>query len=581
MTHISEGQTSHRPTVAYFSMEIGLDPRMPTYSGGLGVLAGDTIRAAADLRVPMVAVTLLHRKGYLRQRLDAEGRQSEEPVTWPVAELLVEQPGRARVDVEGRAVAVRAWRLEVKGVTGAVVPVYFLDTDLPENGPYDRALTDHLYGGDERYRLCQEVVLGMGGVRMLRVLGQSAIARYHMNEGHAALLGLELLEEQAREAGREQVSHEDVEAVRAQCVFTTHTPVPAGHDQFPMKLVRQVLGVQHDQRMKGIDWRSVVYVNGRFNLTYLALSLSRYVNGVAKRHADVSRLMFTNYQVEAITNGVHAATWVAPAMAEVLDRHLREWRRDNFDLRYATGIPCDEIREAHRQAKRALLERVASLTGVRMEEDVFTLGFARRATAYKRATLLFHDTRRLVRIAERVGPIQIIYAGKAHPRDEEGKALIRRIIEIARTLGDRLKLVYLPDYDIELGKLVTAGVDVWLNTPRPPMEASGTSGMKAALNGVPSFSVLDGWWIEGAVEGVTGWSIGPAPDPPGAPTAQGRDDAADAADLYDKLERVILPRYHDNPAAFAEVMRHCIALNGSYFNTHRMVQQYVLEAYFR
>jgi starch phosphorylase len=567
-----------RPVVAYFSMEVGLRAEMPTYSGGLGVLAGDTLRSAADLRVPMVAVTLLHRRGYLRQRLDSDGLQHEEPSEWRVEDFLEEQPARTTVVIEGREVHLRAWRLELTGATGGRVPAFFLDTDLPENSEYDRRLTDHLYGGDERYRLCQEVVLGMGGVRMLRALGYGEeINRYHMNEGHAALLGLELLEERARNAGRSQVTQEDVEAVRAKCVFTTHTPVPAGHDQFPQSLVRRVLG-DHDERLKQIDWRSVVYVNGKFNMTYMALSLSRYVNGVAKRHAEISQLMFANYVIEAITNGVHAATWVSPPMAALFDRRLKQWRRDSFDLRYVGGLPREDVRQAHVEAKQALLSEVEARTGARMAPETFTLGFARRATAYKRADLLFHDTHRLQRIAETNGPMQIIYAGKAHPRDADGKRMIQRIVELSRQLGGPLRLVYLENYDMALAKLLVSGVDVWLNTPRPPQEASGTSGMKAALNGVPSLSVLDGWWIEGAVEGITGWSIGP---PPSEQVEGAHADAADAADLYRKLEEKILPLYYGNPAGFADVMRHAIAVNGSFFNTQRMVQQYVLEAYFR
>ena len=564
---------SDKLPIAYFSMEIAVDPAIPTYGGGLGVLAGDTVRAAADLRVPMVGVTLLHRKGYLRQTLDAAGVQTEASDEWDVRRKLRELPQRVSVSIEGRAVWVRAWRYDFTGVgTGSNVPVLFLDTSLPQNASYDRTLTDSLYGGDERYRLCQEVVLGIGGVRMLRALGYREVLRYHMNEGHAALLGLELLEEQAAAAGRATIAWDDVEAVRARCVFTTHTPVPAGHDRFPMELVRQVIG----PRSFDFEWRNIVYVEGLFNLTYVALNLSGYVNGVAKRHAEVSRLMFARYSIDAITNGVHAATWASPPFRRLFDRHVPDWRSDNLGLRYGVAIPRDELWQAHAEAKAALLARVNGSGGGAMEPGVFTIGFARRATSYKRAGLILQDLDRLRAIAGRQGPVQLVFAGKAHPRDAEGKRLIQRVFAAADELRGQVAVAYLENYDMALAGLMTSGVDLWLNTPRPPMEASGTSGMKAALNGVPSLSVLDGWWIEGHVEGVTGWSVGNDAGAGGGSTDR---DAADAEDLYAKLERVILPTYYHDRDRFLSIMAQCVALNGSFFNTHRMVQQYVLKAY--
>ena len=562
-----------RPVVAYFSMEIGLHPDMPTYAGGLGVLAGDTVRAAADLGVPMLAVTLLHRRGYLRQRLDATGGQSESPVEWRVEDFLLEMPPRATVEIEGRMVQVRAWRYPRAAAPAGTVPVFLLDTDLPENDPRDRTLTHFLYGGDARYRLCQEVVLGIGGVRMLHALGYDDVARFHMNEGHAALLGLELLEETVGRAGRRAVRQDDIEAVRNRCVFTTHTPVGAGHDQFPMDLVVRVLGDR-----EALTHREIFCCDGRLNMTLLALNLSRYVNGVAKRHAEVSRLMFAPYVIDAVTNGVHAATWVAQPLADVFDRHLPEWRMDNFAFRYAVGIPRAEVRAAHATAKRRLVDYVKVHSGVEMDPDVLTLGFARRATAYKRADLLFRDMARLRQIASS-RPIQLVYGGKAHPNDAEGKQVIRRIFRAGDELRDRMKIAYLEDYDMRLGGLMTAGVDVWLNTPQPPLEASGTSGMKAALNGVPSLSVMDGWWIEGCIEGVTGWAIGADNGKSGGGSTDA-DQARDAASLYDKLERAVLPTFYREPDRFADIMLHCISLNGSFFNAHRMVQQYVLKAYF-
>ncbi|WP_414660291.1 alpha-glucan family phosphorylase [Horticoccus sp. 23ND18S-11] len=581
-------------TVAYFSMEIALDPAMPTYAGGLGILAGDMLRSCADLAVPVLAVTLLHRHGYLTQRFDSSGWQHEVPAEWPVEKYLTEMPARVTVQIEHRTVALRAWRYQLTGLGGAQVPVFLLDTDLPENASWDRTLAHFLYGGDAYYRLCQEIVLGIGGVRMMRALGCENVQRFHLNEGHASLLTLELLHEEAKQHGRTRVTGEDIDAVKARCVFTTHTPVAAGHDQFAMDLVGQVFG----PRVGVIDLRDVfcadlvrrvvqlerpeadlsnLFSRGNtLNLTHLALNLSHYVNGVAMRHAEVSRQMFGKYQVDAISNGVHAATWTSPAFQQVFDRHIPGWRADNYSLRYALSIPTPELWTAHLAAKEKLIAAVRAATRVELDPQLLTLGFARRSTPYKRPDLIFTDPPRLQAIAARVGVLQIISGGKAHPNDSGGKEIIQRILRLRDALGDRIRVVYLENYDMGIAQLMTAGVDVWLNTPLPPLEASGTSGMKAALNGVPSLSVLDGWWLEGCIEGVTGWSIGDH-QISAAPAAD--RTARDAASLYDQLEHVVAPLYYRERARYLEVMRTCIALNGSFFNTQRMVQQYVLKAY--
>jgi len=557
--------------IAYFSLEIGLEDEMPTYAGGLGILAGDTVRAAADFKVPMVGVTLLYRKGYFYQRLDPGGWQIEEAVEWVVEDFLKEMPQRAAVNIEGRTVWIRPWKYEVTGAGGFKVPVYFLDTDLPENSEWDRTITHSLYGGDSHYRLCQEIVLGIGGVRILRALGHERIGRFHMNEGHASLLTLELLDEEAKKAGRGAFIHEDIEAVKARCVFTTHTPVPAGHDQFPMDLVIRVLG-----RRDVYDMKEVFCCEGLLNMTFMALNLSHYVNGVAKRHGEVSGLMFAAYVIDAITNGVHAATWTAKPFQDLYDHYIPGWRKDNFTLRYALSIPKNEVWQAHMQAKRMLIQHVNHETNTGMDTDVFTIGFARRAATYKRGDLLFQDTERLKRISSKSGPLQVIYAGKAHPKDQAGKEIIQRILQVKESLKSDIRIAYLQNYDMELAQMMVSGVDLWLNTPLPPLEASGTSGMKAALNGIPSLSVLDGWWIEGRIEGVTGWAIGE--DNHGAKETENR--SKDAASLYDKLEQVIIPMFYHERDRFINVMCHSIAMNGSFFNTHRMMQQYVLNAYF-
>lgn len=556
--------------VAYFSMEVALGSELPTYAGGLGVLAGDMLRAAADLRVPMIGVTLVHRQGYLDQQLDAAGNQLEQAAPWTPAAWTTELPERVSVQIEGREVKVRAFRYDIRGASDHVVCVLLLDTDLPENQESDRHLTDFLYGGDGHYRLMQEVVLGIGGVRMLRALGAASIERFHMNEGHAALLALELVDESARSAGRSGIDHTDIELARKLCVFTTHTPVAAGHDQFPLELVEQVLGRPEIVRMS-----EIFTFEGALNMTFLALNLSHYVNGVAKRHQEVSQHMFGKYPIDAITNGIHPATWATPAFQVLFDRAIPGWREDNLSLRYALKIPRRDVQAAHLEAKRRLFDRVRHDSGKSMSEDTFTLGFGRRATPYKRASLLLRDPVRLSRIAREVGPIQIIYAGKAHPHDEAGKQVIRDVVAGLDQLDGNTTSVYLADYDMELAKLMVSGVDLWLNTPEPPLEASGTSGMKAAVNGVPSLSILDGWWLEGHVEGVTGWAIGSRARDGSSP-----DGARDADDLYEQLERVILPMFYQRPDEYVDVMRQTIGLTGSFFNTHRMLQQYLTRAYF-
>ncbi len=547
--------------IAYFSMEIGLSAKIPTYSGGLGVLAGDTIKAAADLGLPMCGVTLLHRKGYFRQELNERGVQVEHAVEWDPGSELEELAIEPEATVGGRRVHLRVWQRRVEGSTGRHVPVYFLDADVEGNDPGDRTLTDSLYGGGATYRLSQEILLGMGGVAVLRALGYRDLSVFHMNEGHSALLTVALAEEDAEGA-------HPLPSGRRDCVFTTHTPVPAGHDRFPIGLVRELLGAQRAELLQA----SGVVQGDELNMTTLAMHSSRYVNGVALRHSEVSRAMFPGRDIRAITNGVHAITWSAPSFQQLFDRRIADWRCDPQQLRHAVGLPLPEIDRAHAESKRCLLATVEARTGQLFRPDTLTLGFARRATAYKRAELLFSDPDRLVALARRFGGIQIVMAGKAHPRDDKGKAIIRRLFESRAKLDGRVSVVYLEGYDMDLGRQMCSGVDVWLNTPERPLEASGTSGMKAALNGVPSLSVVDGWWVEGAVEGVTGWSIGEEGN-------SGNDPRVDSRSLYDKLERSIMPTFYENPHEYTRIRRSCIALNASFFNTQRMVLQYLRDAY--
>jgi len=569
--------------IAYFTMEVGLEAGVKTYSGGLGVLAGDFARAAADLALPFAVVTLLHRKGYFTQKLESDGTQREEPAPWTVEKLVTQLEPRVKVTIEGREVNVAAWQYLVRGEGGDVVPVYFLDTDLPENHKDDRGLTNSLYGGDHHYRLKQEAVLGIAGVRMLHALGHQSIARYHMNEGHAALLALELLREESQARGKPVNDPAVIAAVRRKCVFTTHTPIAAGHDRFSFDMAFDVVEPAVIEPFRDEAVRSMIAHRHELNMTYVALQLSRYVNGVAKRHGEVSRLMFGDYPVSAITNGVHAPTWISPAFAKLFDRWIPGWREDAYALRYAIAIDLESLWQAHMEAKRALVQFINANTSSDFSADAFTICYGRRATAYKRPDLLFADADRLRAIAEKHGPLQIVYGGKAHPRDFHGKELIQHVVRTFVSLQPHVRGVYLQNYDMKTCGLMTAGADLWLNTPQPPMEASGTSGMKAALNGVPSLSTLDGWWLEGCIENVTGWSIGVDrgvdkhfdPEAPKAPDL----DRTDAASLYDKLERTILPMFRDNRMRYADVMRDAISLNGAFFNTQRMMHEYATRAY--
>jgi glycogen phosphorylase len=550
--------------VAYFSMEIAINPAMPTYSGGLGMLAGDTLRSAADLGLPVAAFTLAHRKGYFQQHLNGTGEQTEDVQPWNPADFCKEEEARITVSIEDRVVAVRAWRYDLVGRFGHVVPIYLLDTDVEGNSGWDRGLTDHLYGGETNYRLQQEIVLGMGGVRMAHALGLQ-VNVYHMNEGHAALLTQTLLEAQLG-GGPGVATESDVAQVRQKCVFTTHTPVPAGHDRFSREQSMRILGDERTMRLEKLG----CFKDGLLNMTLVALRFSRYANGVAMQHGKVSQEMFPEFPIDSITNGVHAPTWISEPVQQVLDLHIPSWRRDNTYLRNAIDLPMKEMLSAHTRAKEVLLSEVASRTGLVLNPRVLTLGFARRAATYKRAGLLFTDPDRLLTIAAEAGGLQILFAGKAHPADFPGKALIHDVIEMAHKLSsDTLRIVYLENYDWELGAMLTAGVDVWVNTPRRPYEASGTSGMKAALNGVPSLSILDGWWIEGCIEGVTGWAI-----------EDGANDVEESGSLYNKLEKSVVPLYRDSPDKWARLMRTTLAFNGSYFNTNRMVFQYARNAYY-
>ena len=559
-----DNKFTHDERVAYFSMEIALRPEIPAYSGGLGILAGDTIRSSADLEIPLVAVSLVSHAGHFRQEIDDQGRQIEHPDPWSPEQWAKPLEAKVSVPMEGRNVWVGGWLYILEGHLGGRQPVIFLDTDLNENSQEDRLITHYLYGGDVAYRLNQEIVLGIGGVRMLQAMG-FRISKYHMNEGHSALLALELLRRYAymEEDMRPGEPPYDIPVVREHCIFTTHTPVEAGQDQFPYDLVERTLGdFIHMDVLKLLAGDNVM------NMTRLALNLSEHINGVAQRHAETSRRLFPGYQIRAITNGVHPYTWTSPGFSMLYDEYVKGWCHEPELLVRADRIPDEAVWSAHMQAKGKLIARAKELCSIELNPELPILGFARRMTDYKRPNLLFSDMGRLRSIAQK-RPFQIVLAGKAHPRDEGGKRLIELMHAHMRELRGAIPMAYFPNYNMELASIIISGVDVWLNTPLRPHEASGTSGMKAAFNGIPSLSILDGWWIEGCIEGVTGWAVG---NESGSPEG-------DAESLYQKLENVVLPLYYNNRGAWLYLMKEVICKNASFFNSHRMMQRYAIETY--
>jgi starch phosphorylase len=545
--------------VAYFSMEIGMNSDMPTYSGGLGVLAGDVIRSSADLRIPLVAVTLISRKGYLKQKITPDGWQIESPEEWDPSKFMKLLPETATIKISGRDVRIGVWVYEQESLTGGTIPVLFLTTDVEGNPQEDREITDFLYGGDEKYRLKQEIVLGIGGLRILEAL-KINVKKYHMNEGHSSFLTLELLKNNDLSADK----------VKNLCVFTTHTPVAAAFDKFSYDMVSEVLETEVPENV-------LMEYGGSdgLNMTLLALNLSKYTNGVTEEHMEYSRKLFPGYHIQEITNGVHSFTWTCPCFRALFDKYIRRWANEPELLVRVDTVPDEELWETHMNAKQNLLDFVHANSGLQMDTDVLTLGFARRATEYKRATMIFSDLEKLKEVKSQ-DKIQLIFAGKAHPKDYMGKSLIKDIYEYIDRLKGEIKIVYLENYNMEMAGKLTSGVDVWLNTPLPPYEASGTSGMKAAHNGVINFSVLDGWWVEGCVEGLTGWAIGPSPD---QAISEEERRKRELADLYNKLEYLIIPKFYGQRDDWISLMKNSIGKVAYYFNSHRMMRKYATDAY--
>lgn len=535
--------------VAYFSMEIGLNENIPTYSGGLGILAGDHIKSAADLNVPIVAVTLLYKRGYFIQTINPMGHQEELYPYFDPRAFMEPLPFKVTIKMEGRDVHIGVWKYNQVGMKSRV-PIYFLDTDLSFNAPEDRLITQYLYGGDRHTRICQEMVLGIGGYLALKRLERD-ITTYHMNEGHAVFLTLALL----KDLGGDEAK------VREKCVFTTHTPVPAGHDKFRYDLAASILGDYLPPNIRSLAGED------QLNTTQLALNLSRASNGVSELHGEISRQMFPGFDIGHITNGVHHLSWTGPEFKALFDAHLPEWRERPEVLRDVHQVPDEEFRKAKLEAKRRLISYVNAVSGTGFMDEFLTICFARRATAYKRATLIFSDIEYLSNLCR--DRVQIIFAGKSHPQDESGKKLIEEIIHISKQYEQQLRLVFLPNYNIWLASLMTQGTDVWLNTPRRPREASGTSGMKVCFNGGINMSVLDGWWREACRNRVNGWAIGDDED-------QSDEDAV--ADLYQDLDDMV-STYYANPKHWMSIMKSSVADVAPVFNTQRMVTEYFTKYY--
>ena len=539
--------------VGYFTAEIGLWSELHTYSGGLGVLAGDHVKSAADAEIPLVGVTLVYRKGYGRQHLDKDGVQTETYRDLDPAQHMQDTGMEISLPLDGGELWAKVWRADITGVSGHVVPVYFLDTFHPKNSEKHLELGLTLYGGDDWVRIRQEYLLGVGGLRLLDKLGLE-VDGLHLNEGHCTFALLEML---GKGWSREQLAK--------RVLFTTHTPVPAGHDRFEWEAVEEVLGdlLPADAKQLVID-AGDPEEGRRISMSHLAVALSGPVNAVSNLNAWVASSMFADHHIAPITNGVHHITWTSPMMADLFDKQLPGWREDPTKLAHAGKIPTEDLAGARDVARKVLRELVLTSTGVKLAKNRLTIGFARRFATYKRANLVFSDLERLREIG--AGKIQFVFSGKAHPRDEGGKALIKSIFDSAKDLENEIPVAFLEDYSMATGLAMTGGVDIWLNNPIRPMEASGTSGMKAAMNGVPNCSILDGWWPEGCEHGVNGWAIGEADDE--------RDDVRDAKNVLDVIENEVLPAWNEGDEKWCEIMRASIATSAR-FTGARMISDYL------
>jgi len=539
--------------VGYFTAEIGLWSELHTYSGGLGVLAGDHVKSAADAEIDLIGITLLYREGYGRQHIDQDGNQSETFAAIDPADHLIDTGLELMLPLDGTTIYSRVWKVEVVGITGHIVPVYFLDTHHPKNSDYHSMLGARLYGGDDEVRIRQEYLLGVGGLRLLNLL-RIELDGLHLNEGHCTFALLELLNKgwTRNDLGKK-------------VLFTTHTPVPAGHDRFNWDSVKAVLGDMLPEDAKQLVIDAGDPENGeRCSMSHLAVGLVSKVNAVSNLNAIVASGMYGENHIHPITNGVHHITWTSPPMAELYDNQLPNWKGDPTQLGYSGKLSDEDLFAAREKNRSIFRELVKASTGVELHKEKLTIGFARRFATYKRANLVFSDIERLREIAG--GEIQFVFSGKAHPRDEGGKQLIRDIYGSAKQIEGEIPVAFLENYDMDTGLAITSGVDIWLNNPIRPLEASGTSGMKAAMNGVPNCSILDGWWPEGCQHGVNGWAIGESEDD--------RDDERDANNIYSVLEHEVLPAWRQGSTVWANIMRSSIATSAR-FTGARMITDYL------
>ncbi len=532
--------------IAYLSAEIGLYSELHTYSGGLGVLAGDHLKSAADEGIDIAAVTLLYREGYGRQHLDSQGNQTETYPDLDPSRHLRDTGLELEIPLDGHVLSSKIWKTVIKGIGGHEVPVYFLDTRHTSNEDRHLKLSDRLYAGGDDMRVRQEYLLGVGGIRALKILGHWPLKGLHLNEGHCSFAGLEMLRQGWT---REQCSK--------RTLFTTHTPVAAGHDKFDWDLVNNVTG-----DLIGGPEREIATHEGLCSMSHLGIGMAGRVNAVSHLNAEVASKMFPEVTIEPITNGVHHTSWISPTMARLYDEELDGWRSDGSLLEKAQILSDTGLERARAESRAVLRELVRSMTGIELDGNRLTVGFARRFATYKRASLVFRDIQRLNQMGS--GKLQFVFSGKAHPRDEGGKRLIKEVFAASKELED-IPVAFLEDYSMATGLAMTSGVDVWLNTPVRPMEASGTSGMKAVMNGVPNLSILDGWWPEACEHGENGWGIGKK--------EEDRDDDRDAKSLYSIMEAEVIPTWSSSRSNWTRMMKNAISV-GPRFTGQRMIRDY-------
>ena len=554
---------SQVPTrVAYFSMEIMLETDIATYAGGLGMLAGDILRSLCDKSVPAIGVTMAFNYGYTNQEVNADGSQNFIPAEWIKNDQLSKESKTVTLNIEGKDITIGCYRYDIVSASGFIVPIILLTTDYFENTDEQRYFSKYLYDHEKRVRLIQEIILGIGGIKMLRALGYENIQNFHMNDGHCAFLTLEVLKE----------LNYDIDKTKSHCCFTTHTPVPAGRDIFDYDLAYGVMGDLLPWNIKELAGQDGL------DMPQLAFNLSKYTNGVSRKHGEVSSNMF-NAHIDYITNGVHADTWFSPITQEVFDKYFPKFRDNITNLKYIDEVDDEIILDMHKLNKKNLIDHVNKYLdhkedkGSRFDYDTLTITFARRCVAYKRPDLIFNDLKRLLRLG--IGQIQIIFCGKAHPDDGEAGQILKRIIQYRNQFSQILSIVYLENYNPSIAKQLVAGSDIWLNNPVIPLEASGTSGMKAAMHGTINFSIYDGWFTEGMeMEPNSSFTIGNPPET----LYPLRDDIKDANNLYTTLEEQIIPMFYRKPDEWVKKMKDSIKL-GAYFNTNRVVDQYLEKAW--